>query len=177
MPENCLQPHVKGSQHKSTLATSGLVMLGNPPLAAAQGFIPGADGRCRCDPALSAGCLQCIVPGTCGPTPTQPLTGPVCKPGYGLVTDPAAPERPGQCVCLPSTAGPNCEACVVPGKCAACAGVFTLSNGICSAIPCPLPPPFSLEFSASCPAIHHFNASCNAYITQFVICQVDLHSV
>ena len=119
-------------------------MLGYSSLVAAQGYIPGADGRCRCDPALSAGCLQCIVPGTCGPTPTQPLTGPICKPGYGLVTDPAAPERPGQCVCLPSTAGPNCEACVVPGKCAACAGVFTLSNGICSAFPCPLPPPVCL---------------------------------
>ncbi len=98
-----------------------------------KGYIPGADGRCRCDAALSANCLQCVVPGTCGPTTNQPLTGPVCESGYELVTGPFAGSRGGQCVCIASTAGPNCAACVVPGTCAACSGVFTLSNGVCSA--------------------------------------------
>ncbi len=99
-----------------------------------QGYIPGADGRCRCNAALSANCLQCVVPGTCGPTPQQSLTGPVCQLGFALVTDPAAPNEPGKCVCVPSTAGPNCDACVVPGVCAACSGVFVQVNGVCGAL-------------------------------------------
>ena len=163
----------------STSSDESVIVLIAVPTSVsdAQGYIPGADGRCGCDPALSAGCLQCVVPGTCGPTRDHPLTGPVCQPGYGLITDPAAPDQPGQCVCVPSTAGPNCEACIVPGKCAACSGVLTLVDGVCSAFPCPPSSNHPEKFVATCPAILKFSNPCHAWIMQPGVCHVDQQDV
>ncbi len=42
-----------------------------------------------------------------------------------------ASTEAGKCICDAASAGPYCDFCEVPGKCAACGGITRQQDGVC----------------------------------------------
>ena len=53
-------------------------------------------------------------------------------PGFMLQADEST--RAGKCICDPASAGPYCDFCEVPGRCAACGGITRQLNGVCGVL-------------------------------------------
>ena len=50
-------------------------------------------------------------------------------PGFTLQADESTGA--GKCICDAASAGPYCDFCEVPGKCAACGGITRQQDGVC----------------------------------------------
>ena len=58
--------------------------------------------------------------------------GPFCATNFTLQADESTGA--GKCICDPASAGPNCDFCEVPGRCAACGGFSRQQDGVCGAL-------------------------------------------